>query len=119
MIWVGSRGGETFRGLAADLRRRGFSVEVCESVDALPETLHRTPRAVLILREEGGASLTDAALAALESTYRSVPIVVLAEESAFGRYYELMVRGVRHFFSLRESPAQIGRAVQHTAAHAA
>ena len=119
VIWVGSKRGQVFSGLAADLRRRGLDVEVCEDADALPETLSRTPRAVVILRDDSGASLTDTALAALESIYRPVPVVVLAEESAFGRYYDLMVRGVRHFFSLGETPARIARAVQHTAARAA
>lgn len=108
-----------FPGLAADLRRRGLDVEVCENADALPETLSRTPREVVILRDDSGASLTDAALAALASIYRPIPVFVLAEESAFGRYYDLMVRGVRHFYNLREAPARIALAVHFTAARAA
>ena len=100
-----------FSGLAADLRRRGLELEVCENAKALTETLSRTPRAVVILRDDSGASLTDSVLALLASIYRPVPVVVLAEESAFGRYYDLMLRRVRHFFYSGEPPARVGLAV--------
>lgn len=119
VIWVGPGEGEAYERVAADLRGRGLPLAVCEDTAELAKALRRRSRAVVVVRDSGGASLADAALAAVESVYRPVPVVVLADEAAFSRYYELMGRGVRHYCDLSEAPERIARVVRHTAASAA
>ncbi len=120
VVWVGPYRGEAFHHLAAELHRQGLSLAVCEAADDLAETLRSRPRAVLVMRDGGDCKiLADAALAALGAVYRPVPVVVLADESAFGRYYDLMRRGVRHYYALSETPERITSAVRHIAAHPA
>ena len=119
VIWVGPAGGESFQRLTADLRRHGLGFIICKNPDQLPQTLSRTPRAVVVVLDDPSASLADATLTALQSVCRPIPVVVLIEKSAFGHYYDLMGRGVRHYYAASESPEQIARAVQYTVAHAA
>ena len=119
IIWVGPAGSDSRQCLAASLFRHGFSLAICENTDQLSQLLSRTPKAVVVVVDDPKAVLVDAALAALERLYRSVPVVVLAEQSTFARCYDLMGRGVLHVYELGEAPDRIARAVQHTAARAA
>lgn len=120
VIWVGPQRGEAFRRLATELDRMGLHLAACESVADLAGTLESRSRAVLVVPDcSECAALADTALEALESLYRSVPVVILAEAPAFGRYYDLMRRGVRHYYELSESPARIADAVRYMAARAA
>ena len=120
VVWVGPQRGEAFHHLAAELSRNGMSLAVCETAGDLAGALRIRSRAVVVVPDgDASAALADAVLTALESVYRPVPVVVLAEASAFGRYYELMRRGVRHYYELSEAPERIASAVQYTAAHAA
>src|SRR5690606_15577603 len=91
VVWVGPQRGEAFDHLEAELSRNGLSLAVCETASELARTLRSRPRAVFIVRDgEDCTALADAALTALEALYQPVPILVLADELAFSRYYELM-----------------------------
>jgi DNA-binding NtrC family response regulator len=119
IVWVGDKRDDAFDRLAAALSRLGLALELCGSVGQLPKALARWRRAVVVARDSGSGSAAAETMAALEHVYRPVPVVVLMEGSAFGRYYDLMGRGADHFYEVNEAPERIAHAVRHTAARAA
>lgn len=119
VIWVGDAGGETFDRLAAVLQRCGVSLEIARSSEQLRRAVERSPRAVVVVLDDASGLGVNAPLEVLESFCRPVTVVALTERPEFGRYYDLMGRGVEYYYGFNEGPDCIARAVRHTAARAA
>jgi DNA-binding NarL/FixJ family response regulator len=115
VIWVGPETDEDCKPIAQALREFGLEVAMSSNVDGLPDLLRKSRRAVVVACNCSGDRFAGKVLAALESVYHPVPVIVLADQSAFGDYYDLMSRGATHYFQLSEGPEPIARAVRLTA----
>jgi DNA-binding NtrC family response regulator len=119
VIWLGPRNDAALDDVAEALRNQGIELEVSERAHDLAAAVSLSPRAVIVVSDHVSPGSAEEALMALESVYRPIPVVILMDHSAFGRYYDLMRRGATYFYERGEGTDRIVRGVRHAAARAA
>lgn len=87
-------------------------VAEAESAADLPRLLRRYRRVALIVYEPKGSDAVEGVFLRVSECFRRIPVVVVAESSEFGEYYQLMSSGAVGYYGLSESPRRIARAVE-------
>lgn len=99
-------------GVVTELRGHGLMVAEAESAADLPRLLRRYRRVALIVYEPKGSDAVEGVFLRVSECFRRIPVVVVAESSEFGEYYQLMSSGAVGYYGLSESPRRIARAVE-------